>query len=283
MQQTAQFKVCKVFFTIIAVTLIYEADIKSRKYRVIVMSPELIINDWRFDNIWRTRDFTAHLFNITVDEGHCISQWGKDFHPEYSQLGRLRWLLPSHVPFHVVSATLPSHILKDVLASLNMRHDNTSVIRLSNDRRNIQVAVIEMLHSVNSFHDINRILHLLQAIHPPKFMIFCNSRQDLQRMAEYLHSQLHPELQHQIVWFHYGITQEFRTDMMEKLHGGELWGMCCMDAAGMVSSLRLAGLRSNIHANVIHQGLDIRDIELVVYWGYIPSLCTLMQWLGRAA
>lgn len=114
-------------------------------------------------------------------------------------------------------------------------------------------------------------------------MIFCNSRQDSQRMAEYLHSQLHPELQHQIVWFHYGITQEFRTDMMEKLHGGELWGMCCMDAAGMVSSLRLAGLRSNIHANVIHQGLDIRDIELVVYWGYIPSLCTLMQWLGRAA
>jgi superfamily II DNA helicase RecQ len=257
MQQTAQFKVCKVFFTIIAVTLIYEADIKSHKYQVIVMSPKLIINDQRFDNLWRTRDFMAHLFNIMVDERHCISQWGKDFHPEYSQLGRLHWLLPLHVPFHVVSVTLPSHILKDVLVPLNMHHDNTSVIRLLNDRCNIQVTVIEMLHSANSFHNINHILHLLQAIHPPKFMIFCNSRQDSQRMAKCLHSQLHPELQHKIVWFHSGMMQEFRTNMMEKLHRCELWGMCCMDAVGMVSSLHLAGFQSNIHANVIHQGLDI--------------------------
>jgi superfamily II DNA/RNA helicase len=73
-------------------------------------------------------------------------------------------------------------------------------------------------------------------------MIFCNSRQDSQRMAEYLHSQLRPELQHKIVWFHSGMTQEFRTDMMEKLRRGELWGMCCTDAVGMVSSLCLAGL-----------------------------------------
>jgi hypothetical protein len=56
-----------------------------------------------------------------------------------------------------------------------------------------------------------------------------------------------------------------------------------MDTVGMVSLLCLAGLRSNIHANVIHQGLDIQDIELVVQWGYIHSLCTLMQWLGHAA
>ncbi|KAG1728758.1 P-loop containing nucleoside triphosphate hydrolase protein [Suillus paluster] len=184
--------------------------------QLIVASPELIINDRCFNNLWR------------------------NFRPEYSQLGRLRWLLPSHVPFHIVSATLPSHILKDV-----------------------SVAVIEMLHSANSFHNINHILRLLQGIHPLKFMIFCNSRQDSQRMAEYLHSQLHPELQHKIIWFHSRMMQEFRTDMMEKLHGGKLWGMCCTDAVGM--------------------GLDIRDVELVVQWGYISSLCTLMQRLGRAA
>ncbi|KAG2130313.1 P-loop containing nucleoside triphosphate hydrolase protein [Suillus bovinus] len=108
--------------------------IKSHKYQVIIVSPELIINDWCFNDLWRARDFTAHLFNITIDEGHCISQWGKDFRPEYSQLSKLRWLLPPHVLFHVVSATLPAHILKDVSASLNMQHENTSMIRLSNDR-----------------------------------------------------------------------------------------------------------------------------------------------------
>ncbi|KAG1846616.1 hypothetical protein DFJ58DRAFT_663697 [Suillus subalutaceus] len=107
------------------------------------------------------RDFTVHLFNVTVNEGHCISQWGKTFAPNmYSQLGRLHWLLPSHVPFHIISATLPAHILKDVMVSLNMWDKNTCMIQLLNDRQNIQVAVVEMLHSANSFHDINRILHL---------------------------------------------------------------------------------------------------------------------------
>lgn len=245
------------------------------------MSPELIINDWCFDDLWRVRDFTAHLFNITIDEGHCISQWGKDFHPEYSQLGKLRWLLPPHVPLHVVSATLPAHILKDVSASLNMQHENTSMIRLLNDQQNVQVAVVKILHSPNSFHNINRILYLSQGIHPPKFMIFCNSRQDSQRMAEYLHGQLHPELHNKIVWFHSGMTQEFRMDMTEKLCGGELWGMCCTDAAGMVSSLHRTG--PIICANMKQQGLDIRDIKLVVQWGYTHSLCTLMQRLGHAA
>ncbi|KIK32775.1 hypothetical protein CY34DRAFT_27154 [Suillus luteus UH-Slu-Lm8-n1] len=186
-----------------------DQNIKELQQLVIIVSPELVINDRCFDDLWRVRDFTAHLFNITIDEGHCISQWGKDFRPEYSQLGKLCWLLLLHVPFHVVSATLPAHILKDISASLN--------------------------------------------IHPPKFMIFCNSRQDSQRMAEYLHGQLRPELHHKIVWFHSRMTQEFRMDMTEKLCGGELWGMCCTDTAGM--------------------GLDIRDI----------NLCTLMQRLGRAA
>ncbi|KAG1718682.1 hypothetical protein EDB19DRAFT_1649807, partial [Suillus lakei] len=35
--------------------------------------------------------FTDNLFNITFDEGHCISEWGKDFRPLYSELGNLRW------------------------------------------------------------------------------------------------------------------------------------------------------------------------------------------------
>jgi len=38
-----------------------------------------------------------------------------------------------------------------------------------------------------------------------------------------------------VIWFHSGMTMEFRVDAMEKLKKGELWGICCTDAAGMVS------------------------------------------------
>ncbi|KIK76229.1 hypothetical protein PAXRUDRAFT_170565 [Paxillus rubicundulus Ve08.2h10] len=56
---------------------------------------------------------------------------------------------------------------------------------------------------------------------------------------------------------------EFRIEAIEKLRQGEIWGICCTDAAGM--------------------GLDLRDITLIIQWGYTASLCTLMQWLGRGA
>lgn len=56
---------------------------------------------------------------------------------------------------------------------------------------------------------------------------------------------------------------EFRVDVMNQLQAGELWGICCTDAAGM--------------------GLDLRDIKIIVQWGYTSSLCALMQRLGRGA
>ncbi|KAG1906350.1 uncharacterized protein F5891DRAFT_1182598 [Suillus fuscotomentosus] len=59
------------------------------------------------------------------------------------------------------------------------------------------------------------------------------------------------------------MTMEFRTEIIEKLCKGEIWGIFCTDAAGM--------------------GLDLRDIQLVIQWGYTGSLCALMQYLGRAA
>ncbi|KIK78112.1 hypothetical protein PAXRUDRAFT_80435, partial [Paxillus rubicundulus Ve08.2h10] len=59
--------------------------------------------------------------------------------------------------------------------------------------------------------------------------------------------------------------------MIEKLQCGEIWGICCTDTAGIVLVL------------MAEQGLDICGIELVIQWGYVKSLFTLMQWLGHGA
>ncbi|KAM6498790.1 P-loop containing nucleoside triphosphate hydrolase protein, partial [Amanita muscaria] len=84
-----------------------------------------------------------------------------------------------------------------------------------------------------------------------------------EHVAKHLRCKLGPDLDKNIVWFHSGMSPEFRRDAIEKLKDGHIWGIICTDAAGM--------------------GLDIGDIELVVQWKYTASICTLVQRLGRSA
>jgi superfamily II DNA helicase RecQ len=184
--------------------------------------------------LWNSKKFTSRLFNITFDEAHCISQWGGDFREDYSQLGRLRWLLPPHVPFHIVSATLPRIILNDVKAILQMRPENTLTIHRSNNHPNIHFMVEEMQYSAKSMKDLERILRLDKQS-PPKFMVFVNNRKESEKLVENEWDNLPPNLRDKVAWFHSGMSQQFREETVEKLRSGDIWGIICTDAAGMVS------------------------------------------------
>jgi superfamily II DNA helicase RecQ len=75
------------------------------KYHVIVIqTPELLIDDPQFWELFKFTKFTSKLFNVMFDEGHCISQWGSDdFRPEYKKIKLLQWQAPNH-PVSLVRA-----------------------------------------------------------------------------------------------------------------------------------------------------------------------------------
>ncbi|KAG2144045.1 P-loop containing nucleoside triphosphate hydrolase protein [Suillus cothurnatus] len=132
-------------------------EIESLKYQVIITSPECIQNDARFKRLWENKKFIEKVFAITFDESHCISKWGDSFHPEYGDIGNLRWILPAHIPFHITSATMPPHILEDVKRKLQIRSDAIEII-CSNDRPNIYLRVEEMKYPINTKWDLLRVL-----------------------------------------------------------------------------------------------------------------------------
>ncbi|KAI9432879.1 P-loop containing nucleoside triphosphate hydrolase protein [Lactarius psammicola] len=187
-------------------------DIESLKYRVIITSSKCVLTDWKFLELWKSMRFVKKLRSFVFDEAHCISQWSGEFHLEYADVGRLRWLLPNHVVFHMVSATLPSHILGHIRSILQMRLDKTREIRLSNDRPNIHLLTLEMLDPVHSCYDILRVLRFDGDPPPPLFMVFCNDWRET--------------------------DTKFQTEMIKKLHSHEIWGIFCTDAAGMGLDLR---------------------------------------------
>ncbi|KIJ11128.1 hypothetical protein PAXINDRAFT_15948 [Paxillus involutus ATCC 200175] len=197
-----------------------------------------------FQVLWKLKKFGDKLFNVTFDEGHCISEWGDDFRPLYGQLGNLRWFLPDHTTFHVVSATMPPHIISDVKTKLCMRSYNLAKIIRSNDRPNINLIVEEMKFPCNSMHDLTRVMDLRGGLRPEKFMLFTNSRGSAESACNHLCTDLPPHLQDKIIWFHSRMTMEFWIEAIGKLRQGEIWGICCTDAAGM--------------------GLDLHDITLIV-------------------
>lgn len=102
-------------------------------YKFLYISPERLDTE-----IFRTKLRKMNVSMITVDESHCISQWGYDFRPAYLKIAEIRDLLPG-VPVLALTATATPEVVKDIQARLCFRQEN--VFRMSFERKNLAYIV----------------------------------------------------------------------------------------------------------------------------------------------
>ncbi|OAX32449.1 P-loop containing nucleoside triphosphate hydrolase protein [Rhizopogon vinicolor AM-OR11-026] len=92
------------------------ASLLRREYQVIYTSPEMAIENLRFNGLLRSQDYHDRLNGVVVDEAHCIVQWGGYFRPAYSKLDKLRSFVPHHIPIYATSATMTPAVLACTMA-----------------------------------------------------------------------------------------------------------------------------------------------------------------------
>ncbi len=211
-------------------------------YKFLYISPERLDTD-----LFRAKLRSMKVSMITVDESHCISQWGYDFRPAYLRIAEIRKLLTG-VPVLALTATATPEVVKDIQLRLDFREEN--VFKMSFERENLAYVVRE---TDNKAGELLRILRQV----PGSAIVYVRNRRRTKEVTELLTGE--------------GVTADF-------YHAG-------LDNA--VKDLRqkrwLEGTtRVMVATNAFGMGIDKPDVRVVVHLDLPDSPEAYFQEAGRA-
>ncbi|PHR47610.1 MAG: DNA helicase RecQ [Fluviicola sp.] len=166
--------------------------------KLLYMAPETLLNVL---NTWLTR---VEVSMVAIDEAHCVSMWGHDFRPEYTQLSQLRdyW---SEVPYIALTATADKATRKEIKSKLGLVDPN--VFLTSFDRPNISLEVRGNLPKKDKRKDV---LDFIQSRQGESGIIYCLSRRETEEWSEFLLENGIPASH-----YHAGLTSEERAEVQE--------------------------------------------------------------------
>jgi ATP-dependent DNA helicase RecQ len=214
-------------------------------YKFLYISPERISTELFQAKIRHA----ARICLITIDEAHCISQWGYDFRPSYLQVAKIRHMFPYHIPVLALTATATPKVVDDIQERLEFKEKN--VFSMSFERKNIRYIV---RHTDNK---PDEIVHILQSVPQGSAIVYTRNRKLTTDLARYLN-------EHDISAdnFHAGLSEAEKDFRQESWTRGQTRVMVATNAFGM--------------------GIDKPDVRLVIHYSSPDSIESYYQEAGRA-
>ncbi len=218
-------------------------SIKSNRAKLLYIAPESLVKE---ENINLLKSINIEC--ITVDEAHCISEWGHDFRPEYRQIGKLRKSFPNSVCI-ALTATATPRVQEDIAKNLNIPHESKFIASFNRDNLFLQV-----IPKQNSF---DQTVMFLNEHKDQSGIIYCFSRKQVDSLYKdllYLGYSCKP--------YHAGLNENDRNINQELFIKDEVQIIIATIAFGM--------------------GINKSNVRFVLHHDLPKNLESYYQEIGRA-